>query len=131
MRLHKSINHKLAAHKQSLIHSSKRFSTTAPEKKIKQQSQWVSTIEKRFLLQMNQLLKKHQQFITSTGKRLNAVSPLNVLTRGYAYVTDDKKEVVTQTSQVNINDTVNVRLSDGSLTCTINHKENLPTPNKE
>jgi exodeoxyribonuclease VII large subunit len=56
---------------------------------------------------------------TAVG-RLEALSPLAVLARGYALCwTDDRATVIRQASQVRTGDTVRVRLGEGELRCDV------------
>lgn len=55
---------------------------------------------------------KKQQFLTNTAK-LDAMSPLKVLTRGYSMTMLDTGTVVTSVDQLKQDDTVSVAVSDG------------------
>lgn len=55
---------------------------------------------------------KKQQFLTNTAK-LDAMSPLKVLTRGYSMTMLDTGAVVTSVDQLKQEDTVSVAVSDG------------------
>ena len=67
--------------------------------------------------------RKKQQFIALTSK-LDAMSPLKVLTRGYALVRTAEGEVLRSVRQVNPEDRIVVSLSDGTLTAAVIEKEN-------
>ena len=67
--------------------------------------------------------RKNQQFIALTSK-LDAMSPLKVLTRGYALVRTADGEVLRSVRQVNPGDRIVVSLSDGSLSAAVTEKEN-------
>lgn len=54
--------------------------------------------------------------------RVDAANPTNVLRRGYAYVSQGKNRVYS-VSQLNSGDAVNITLSDGSFTATVESKE--------
>ena len=58
-----------------------------------------------------------QLYLTNTAK-LDAMSPLKVLTRGYALVQNSKSEIIRSVKQVNPGDKLCVALSDGSLRVT-------------
>lgn len=64
-----------------------------------------------------QIKQLHSQFQTVLGK-LNALSPLQVMERGYslAYKED---ELIKSISQVEENDQLEVKLKDGVLTCEV------------
>lgn len=50
---------------------------------------------------------------------LDAMSPLRVLTRGYAIASDDTGAVVKSTAQLRVGDSVTLRVADGSIGCTV------------
>ena len=50
---------------------------------------------------------------------LDAMSPLRVLTRGYAIASDDTGAVVKSTAQLRVGDSVTLRVADGSVGCTV------------
>lgn len=61
-----------------------------------------------------QLNGKKQRFLMNTAK-LDAMSPLKVLTRGYSVVKDQNGEVVSSVKCVKVNDRISVAVSDGSF----------------
>ena len=61
---------------------------------------------------------KREKFMTLSGK-LNALSPLAVLTRGYGAVySSDGKKVITEAGDVSVGDTLKLRMSDGEVYAT-------------
>ena len=66
-----------------------------------------------------QNLTKHRQAFLSAAAKLDAMSPLKVLTRGYSMVTDQQDHVIRSVLQVNANDQIHITLSDGSMTATV------------
>jgi len=54
---------------------------------------------------------------------LEALSPLNVLGRGYAAVFDERGEVVQSVEQVQVDDMLNFKLKDGNVTTKVVDKE--------
>lgn len=68
--------------------------------------------------------KKKQRFISLTSK-LDAMSPLKVLLRGYAMVTEESGTVIRSVHQVQSGNPVRVSLSDGTFTAVVTEiKEN-------
>ena len=75
--------------------------------------------------QKSTLHKKKQRFVGLTAK-LDAMSPLKVLTRGYAMASTEDGSVLRSVRQVKPGDSVNVSLGDGSLrACVTDVKENV------
>lgn len=75
--------------------------------------------------QSHQISLKKQRFIGCTSK-LDALSPLKVLTRGYAMTQREDGEVIRSIGQVNVHDRISVMLGDGSMTAEVLEvKENM------
>ena len=68
-------------------------------------------------------LQSKAEQLKECSARLNALSPLNILARGYslALVND---EIVSSVDDVNINDSITVKLKNGELYCNVNDKRN-------
>jgi exodeoxyribonuclease VII large subunit len=54
---------------------------------------------------------------------LDALSPLKTLARGYGVVTDGNGRAVRRAADVEIGDRLHVRLSEGSLDCTVSERK--------
>lgn len=68
--------------------------------------------------QTQQIQRKRQRFIGETAK-LEAMSPLKVLTRGYSIVSSDDGTVLHSIQQTASGEEIHVKLSDGSLRATV------------
>lgn len=64
------------------------------------------------------LAGKRQRFVAATAK-LDAMSPLKVLTRGYAITHDASGNSIRSASQLHSGDKITLRLSDGSADCLV------------
>ncbi len=73
--------------------------------------------------QIRLLDSQTQRYIGLTAK-LDAMSPLKVLTRGYAMAQNAKNAVLKSVSQVQIGENIRISFSDGSLNATVTGKEN-------
>ena len=74
----------------------------------------------------HQISLKKQRFIGYTSK-LDALSPLKVLTRGYALTQQEDGTVIRSVKHANVDDRIRVTLGDGSITAkVIEVKENAP-----
>ncbi len=72
--------------------------------------------------QNQQLARKQQRYIAVTAK-LDAMSPLKVLTRGYAMAQKSDGTVVKSASQVELGENIALRLGQGRVKCTVMGKE--------
>lgn len=69
---------------------------------------------------MRESLQKKQQILVNAATKLDALSPLATLTRGFAIVTERKTHRVVQDArQVKVGDIVDVRLKQGTLECEV------------
>ncbi len=66
----------------------------------------------------------HQRYITLTSK-LDAMSPLKVLTRGYSMAVMPDGAVIRSVAQVNKDDTFTLMLSDGRILASVLDKEDM------
>lgn len=100
-------------------------SLTSPDQYLIQRRKTLELLNGRVCTAQNRVLQQHKQrFIAATAK-LDAMSPLKVLTRGYAMVQDDNNTVIRSVSQTQIGENLHVSVSDGMLTATITDiKEN-------
>lgn len=66
-------------------------------------------------------IKENKTRFTSLASKLDALSPLKVLSRGFAYAESNGK-CITSVSAINTGDSINVRLTDGQLECRVERK---------
>ena len=78
---------------------------------------------------LHRSLAKEKERLARLAASLDALSPLKVLGRGYAIAMKEEGTVVTSVEDVERQDTVNLRLRDGTLKCRIEESrlsKNLP-----
>ena len=91
----------------------------SPTGYLEQRQQSLEHLKSRLIgAQMQQIQRKKQRYIGNTAK-LDAMSPLKVLTRGYSIVSADDGTIVRSVRQTAPGREVQVMLSDGSLRATI------------
>lgn len=91
----------------------------SPEGYLNQRKKTVELIKNRLLSAQNtQISQKKQRFIAMTAK-LDAMSPLKVLTRGYAMVQNENEAVIRSVNDVSRGEAVRVSLGDGTFTATV------------
>lgn len=96
-------------------------SLQSPTRYISQKRDALSFMRTRLIsAQQRSVSSKRQRFISYTAT-LDAISPLKVLTRGYAMVTGENGTVVRSVSQLHPNDQLHIRLCDGQINATINN----------
>ncbi len=73
----------------------------------------------RLMRAIHPLHQRQQEKYRSTASRLAALSPLNVLTRGYALVQDTQGQAIRSTQTVQIGSTLRVILAQGELSVAV------------
>lgn len=63
---------------------------------------------------MNRLMERKRSSLLQDAARLDALSPLAVMSRGYSALFNEKGETIHKNEQIKAGDRVNVRLSDGT-----------------
>ena len=90
---------------------------------LEQRQKNLELLKNRMISAQNQSIsRKNQRFVALTAK-LDAMSPLKVLTRGYAMAQSDTGEVVRRITQVELGQRISVTLSDGKLSATVMDKK--------
>lgn len=91
----------------------------SPTGYLEQRKQSLEHLKARMIAaQTQQIQRKRQRFIGETAK-LEAMSPLKVLTRGYSIVSSDDGTVLHSIQQTASGEEIHVKLSDGSLRATV------------
>ena len=63
--------------------------------------------------------KDYEQKLFSNISKLDALSPLKVLSRGYAFVQSEEKGVIQKVEKLSLNDVVQIHMSDGKARCIV------------
>lgn len=83
--------------------------------RLRQRRQALTRLEQRLYAAMQQgLARRHRAFAAAAGK-LDALSPLRVLDRGYAVVRRPEGEVVTRAQALAPGDALSIQLGDGAV----------------
>ena len=72
---------------------------------------------------MGRALGEDRQRMAGLAASLDALSPYRVLRRGYSITQTGDGRAVSTIEQVDVGDALTIRVSDGSLTCTVAGKE--------
>lgn len=67
--------------------------------------------------------QRAKEQLAALSGRLNALSPLAVLSRGYAAVFSEAGKAIPKTAGIRKNEKITVRMADGTLHCTVNEKK--------
>ena len=95
----------------------------SPQRAIQEKRLLLDYQQQRLLHAMDRQIGEHRQQMGRLAASLDALSPFKVLSRGYSITQKDDGTVVSELSQVEKGDTLRVRVSDGTITCTAEGKE--------
>ena len=117
--LRRIINDRFDAQKTRLQDLEMRLSPTRRKDAINQRSQRIDDLETRCRNAMTRGLANSERDLRTLAQRLNALSPLATLERGYSISRKTDGQVLTSAEQVSIDDRVEIQLADGHLACRV------------
>jgi len=118
-----SLNRQIKSAQKHLEVLSQSPALRSPDSYLTQRENSLELLKNRLIAAQNQnITRKNQQYIAAISK-LDAMSPLKVLSRGYAMAQNQGGEVIRSLNQVEIGERIAVRLSDGTLFATVMNKE--------
>ena len=124
LRMERAIKSFLQIQKEKNRTNKKHLFLLNPLNKIKQHKVLLREAEKKINSQMNFTLNISRNTLNAAMKRLNSVSPLSVLERGYAICrTHPDGKVLKDSGKVSTGDLVKVQLSKGKLLCNVTDRE--------
>ena len=91
---------------------------------LDQKKKNLQLLQTRLTSAENNILNRRKQAFISLTAKLDAMSPLKVLTRGYAMAQTADGQVLRSVQQVEPGHNITVTLSDGKLNATVSGKEN-------
>lgn len=86
-----------------------------PKDQLREKSQKVDELSLRLERLMAHLLEKKKMSLERVTSQLNALSPLAVLSRGYALVQDDGQKLIRSSKQVKSKQMLHLRFADGEV----------------
>lgn len=95
----------------------------SPTGYLEQRQQGIALLKTRLVSAQNQNITRNRQRYIASVSKLDAMSPLKVLTRGYSMTRTEEGMVVRSVHQVELGQRVRISLSDGELSATVMKKE--------
>ncbi len=86
---------------------------------IEQKEQLIDNISQRLLNSFDKNLNSFTANFEKCVAKLDALSPLKVITRGYA-VAQKNGKTISSVNDININDNINLIFNDGNINCKVN-----------
>ena len=118
-----SLNRQIKAARQHLNVLSRSPALQSPTGYLDQKRKNLELLKNRMISAEARTVEGKRRHFVACVSKLDAMSPLKVLTRGYALARTESGEVLKSVHQVNPGDGIVVNLSDGSLTAAVTEKE--------
>ncbi|MCW8854376.1 MAG: exodeoxyribonuclease VII large subunit [Gammaproteobacteria bacterium] len=96
-----------------------RLELNTPEQQIENTTEDIYDLMQRMHRSIQQTINNKQQLLAGLSRTLQAISPLETLSRGYAIATDKSGQTITDAKQVKINEQISIRLYKGKLIANI------------
>ena len=113
----------IKAHRQHLDVLSKSPALRSPTGYLEQKQRQLELLKNRLIAAENQNISRNTQRYVALTAKLDAMSPLKVLTRGYSLVQSERGEVIRSVSQTEPGERIFVNVSDGRLFATVMEKK--------
>jgi exodeoxyribonuclease VII large subunit len=102
-----------------------------PRRMLAQTRERMGSLQVRLERATERLMRELEAHLHSTEARLHALSPLQVLQRGYALVQDANGALIRSAAQVADGDLLRTRLSDGAFSSRVVHQEPGQRPERK
>jgi len=119
LRLTRQLRQLLTQRRERLQQRIIRLKARDPARQIPALAQRVSTLQQRALRAIQQRLVQRQQHLHNLMQRAHSVSPLAVLSRGYAIISKQDGSVLRDATQVRVGDVVRAKLNAGEVSASI------------
>lgn len=116
---------KLEKERRELRHLRQRFFLLSPQNQIREKYQILTEKEERLQERMRQILKNKRHQMLLYAERMKGLSPLDKLGQGYSYTADEQGKKVTEISQVQQGDQIQIYVSDGQILAEVKEKKKI------
>ncbi|WP_051117570.1 exodeoxyribonuclease VII large subunit [Vibrio campbellii] len=120
MRLQRAMQRFITTRQQAVERKHHRLQLNSPVKRLAEQKSKLDRVEQKLLDAMDRKLLTIRHQLAIAAEKLDTVSPLATLKRGYSITQTEQGQVVTQAKDVKTGDVLVTRLSDGELRSTVN-----------
>ena len=115
-----AIEKKIYRYSMNVMAAAKIISDRSPQKMIEFYSKCLEACETKIRNDLKNKIDFYDTALVHYSAKLDATSPLKVLARGYAVAFDENMMTLRSVENIKKNDKITIRLSDGSVDCTVN-----------
>jgi len=113
--LHGAMNNKIQRYERVLANLTPRLMQRSPENQIAKSEHQLAQLHARLRQTMQQQLSSSRNQLSLQASRLDSVSPLSVLARGYSITKNQQGKVVKSVNDVSSGEFITTELTDGQL----------------
>lgn len=118
-RLHQHIKHRLNTSRHKIDNAQTKLLNRHPKTQVNAYDKQLTNVRARLANAVAKQQQNKQQALALCSAKLNAISPLSTLERGYSVVFDQKGHVISNANDVKSGDAIEVKLANGSLNAVI------------
>ncbi len=118
-----ALSRQLKAAQQHLNILSQSPALRSPTGYIEQREKGLEMLKNRMISAQNQNIQRNNARYIAAVSKLDAMSPLKVLTRGYSMARNERGEVLRSIHQAELGERIDLHLSDGTLSATVMEKK--------
>ena len=115
-RIKNALRSKFRAAQNELDFLTSRPVISQPLEPLRQAAMDLDFLEKSIHRTAEQQIARHQLELASLADRLNSISPLQVLARGYSLTTNSAGNLISACKSVDLGDTIQTQIADGMIT---------------
>ncbi|MGY0617365.1 exodeoxyribonuclease VII large subunit [Vibrio sp. FJH11] len=120
MRLRRAMQRFIDTRHQAVERKHYRLQLNSPAKQLAQQKSTLERAEQKLMDAMDRKLLTMRHQLAIAAEKLDTVSPLATLKRGYSITQTEQGKVITQAEDVKTGDRLVTRLADGEIRSTVN-----------
>ncbi|SHI94918.1 exodeoxyribonuclease VII large subunit [Parasporobacterium paucivorans] len=114
--MYKLLRDKLDRTRERLDNAGVRMKYLSPVNQIYQKKQYTADLETKLAERISRRIRETRHEIAISAEKLNGLSPLARLNKGYAFVTDESGKAIKSVENINTDDLVIIELQDGQIT---------------
>ena len=122
-RLYQDMRAVLDRKAQELVHVKLRLEGVSPKSRLQQRKQYLDELSSRMTYRMQHKYTASRNQLEVYISRLEGLSPLARLSRGFAFVADPDGKGITSVRQVQTGDTLQIHVTDGRIQAVVQESE--------
>lgn len=120
--INRNLNNKLVLYRNEVRQLKIRLDHMNPIYQLRQKRQYLIDLEQKLEQNMDMIIKNRRHKLAIYIERLEGLSPIKKLNRGYALVANEKNEVVNRLDRIEIGEKISISVIDGDLKATVEEK---------